>query len=98
MMKLMKVKTARFGEVVEHCGKPQSYTLWRKPSEDARLKKLLAQNHIMTIHHQNGGADFGDVGLHEQKGATYLAFPKSLRPFQGKRIVGIKCDLVDQAL
>jgi len=93
-MKLVKVKTARFAEVVERCGTPESYTLWRKPSDDPRLKKLITQNHIMTVRHQKGGAYFGEVGLREAKAASYLAFPKSLKQFEGKRIVGIKWDLV----
>src|SRR5438477_8101769 len=30
-MKLLKVKTARFSQVVEKSGKPEVYTLWQKP-------------------------------------------------------------------
>ena len=93
-MKLMKVKTARFAEVVDRCGQPESYTLWRKPADDRRLKKLISQNHIMTVRRGDGAADFGEVGLHEQKEASYLVFPKSLKHFAGRRIVGIKWDLV----
>jgi len=92
-MKLLKVKTARFAEVVEKCGEPESYTLWRSLKEDPQLKKLLATHYIMTVRN-GGGADFGEVGLHERKGAMYLRFPKSLKRFEGKRIVGIKWNLV----
>ena len=92
-MKLLKVKTARFAELVEKCGEPESYTLWRLPREDPHLKKLVATHHIMTVRN-GGGADFGEVGLHERKGAMYLKFPKSLKRFEGKRIVGIKWNLV----
>jgi hypothetical protein len=93
LMKLLKVKMARFVEVVEKCGEPESYTLWRPPKEDPQLKKLVATHHIMTV--RNGGsADFGEVGLHERKGAMYLKFPKSLKRFEGKRIIGIKWNLV----
>lgn len=92
-MKLIKVKTARFAEVVEKCGQPQSYTLWRKPPDDAQLKKLLAQNRIMTIR-RGAGADFGEVGFHEAKSTIYLQFPKSLKRFAGERVVGLKWDLV----
>jgi hypothetical protein len=93
-MKLVNVKTARFAEVVEKCGAPQPYTLWQKPRADATLQKLLVKNRIMTIRRGNGSADFGEVGLHERTGSSYLAFPKSLQRFAGKRIVGIKWDLV----
>lgn len=92
-MKLVKVKTARFADVVKKSGEPESYTLWRDPKNDPQVKKVLASHHIMTIRN-NGGADFGEVGLHQGKGAMYLKFPKSLRRFEGNRIVGIKWDLV----
>ena len=92
-MKLVKVKTARFADVIDQCGEPESYTLWRSPKDDPQLKKLLASNHVMTIRNA-GGADFGEVGLQERKGAMYLKFPKSLKRFEGKRIVGVKWDLV----
>jgi hypothetical protein len=92
-MKLMKVKTARFAEVVEKCGQPQSYTLWRKPKNDPQIKKLLGQNRIMTIR-RGAGADFGEVGFHTAKSTIYLEFPKSLKRFEGQRIVGIKWDMV----
>jgi hypothetical protein len=92
-MKLMNVKTTRFAEIVEKSGQPRSYTLWRKPAEDAELKKLIAQNRIMTIR-RGSGADFGEVGFHKAKSTIYLEFPKSLKRFEGERIIGIKWDRV----
>ncbi len=92
-MKLMKVKTARFAEVVKKCGQPGIYTLWRKLTDDPKLKKLLAQNRIMTVR-RGAGADFGEVGFHEAKSTIYLQFPKSLKRFAGQRIIGIKWELV----
>ncbi len=89
----MNVKTARFAEVVAKCGEPQTYTVWRKRADDPQLKKLLAQNRIMTIR-RGTGADFGEVGFHEAKSTIYLQFPKSLKRFAGQRIVGIKWDVV----
>jgi hypothetical protein len=93
-MKLMKVRTARFAALVERCGQPETYTLWRTPEDDLRLKKLIASHHIMTVRQANGGAAFGEIGFHPEKGATYLVFPKSLRRFEGQRIVGMKWELV----
>ena len=92
-MKLLTVKTARFSEIVEKCGKPQSYTLWRKPKADAQLSKLIAQHRIMTVR-RGAGADFGEVGFHTAKSTIYLQFPKSLKRYAGQRIIGIKWDLV----
>ena len=36
-MKLLKVKTVRFAEVVEKYGVPEVYTLWQKPARDRHL-------------------------------------------------------------
>jgi len=40
-VKLLKVKTARFAEVIEKCGKPEVYTLWQKPSADRHLQSQI---------------------------------------------------------
>ena len=93
-MKLLKVKTARFAHVVEKCGKPHAYTLWQKPSTDRHLQSQLRNVRVMTILRSQGGTDFGIVGLKESKEARYLVFPKSLKRFADKRIVGIDWALV----
>ena len=93
-MKLLKVKTARFALVVEKCGAPQVYTLWQPPKKDRHLQAQISQVHIMTIQRSESGAEFGCVGFIERKGAIHLEFPKSLKRFQDKRIVGIKWELV----
>jgi hypothetical protein len=93
-MKLLKVKTARFTQVVEGCGKPQVYTLWQKPSSDRHLQSQVKNNRVMTIVKSPSGTDFGIVSLKESKEARYLIFPKSLKRFAGKRIVGIDWALV----
>ncbi len=48
----------------------------------------------MTIQKSESGTDFGIAGFKEAKGASYLVFPKSLRRFADKRIVGIDWVLV----
>jgi len=50
----------------------------------------------MTILKSEGGTDFGIVGFKQRKGATYLVFPKSLKRFADKRIVGIDWTLVHE--
>ena len=92
-MKLLKVKTARFSQVVEKCGKPQVYTLWQKPAADRRLEAQIKKNRVMTILKSESGTDFGIVEFKEQKGATHLVFPRSLKRFADKRIVGIDWSL-----
>ena len=48
----------------------------------------------MTIQKSQAGSEFAMVGFKEQKGAIHLIFPKSLKRFENKRIVGINWDLV----
>ena len=93
-MKLVKVKTARFSQVIEKCGKPQVYTLWQKPSADRHLQSQIKSNRVMTVQKSESGTDFGIVGFKERKDATYLVFPKSLKRLADKRIVGIDWALV----
>ena len=93
-MKLLKVKTARFAQVVEKSGKPQVYTLWQKPSADRHLQAQIKNNRVVTILKSESGTDFGIVGFKERKGATYLVFPKSLKRSAEKRIIGIDWTLL----
>lgn len=95
-MKVLKTKTMRFSEVVETAGRPEVYTLWQKPKTDKHLQSLLKNNRVMTILQSDGGSDFGLVGFREEQGARYLAFPKPLKRFIDRRIVGIKWDLVGE--
>jgi hypothetical protein len=93
-MKLLKVKTARFAQALEKCGQPQVYTLWQKPAQDRHLQSQIKNNRVMTIQRSDGGTEFGIVGFKERKGARYLVFPKSLKRFENKRIVGMNWELV----
>jgi hypothetical protein len=93
-MKLLKVKTERFREVIEKCGQPEVYTLWQKPKTDRRFQSLIKNNRVMTVKPSDAGTDFGVVGFRQEKAARYLAFPKSLKRFEGQRIVGIDWALV----
>ena len=93
-MKLLKVKSARFAQVVEKAGKPEVYTLWQKPGQDRHLQSEIKNNRVMTIQKSDTGSEFGIVGFKEHKGASYLIFPKSLKRFENKRVVGINWDLV----
>jgi hypothetical protein len=93
-MKLLKIKTARFSQIIENCGKPQVYTLWQKPSADRHLQSQIKRTRLMTILRSEGGTDFGIVGFKETREARYLIFPKSLKRFAEKRIIGIDWALV----
>ena len=93
-MKLLEVKTARFAVVIEKCGAPEVYTLWVKPEADRRFQTLIKGHKIMTIQTTDAGTEFGVADYCERKGARYLSFPKSLKRFEQRRIVGINWDLV----
>ena len=93
-MKVLKTKTVRFALVVEKCGEPEVYTLWQKPQTDRHFQMLLKNNRIMTILSNESETDFGLVGFRETKGARYLAFPKSLKRFTDRRVIGIQWELV----
>ncbi len=93
-MKLLKVKTVRFSDVIAKAGKPESYTLWLKPRADKQLQTLRKNHRIMTIQQTEAGTDFGIPDFCERKGARYLAFPKSLKPFADARVIGIDWGLV----
>lgn len=93
-MKLVKVKTARFADIVANFGKPEVYTLWQKPAADRHFQSLIKNNRVMTIQKSESGTDFGVVGFKERKGARYLVFPKSLKRFADQRVVGINWELV----
>ncbi|MGZ5025443.1 MAG: hypothetical protein ACXWBS_11325 [Chthoniobacterales bacterium] len=93
-MKLLNVKTVRFAEVVEKCGAPQPYTLWLKPRADKQLQTLRKSHRVMTIQRTESGTDFGVPEFCERTGARYLAFPKSLKPFENMRVIGINWELV----
>jgi len=93
-MKLLTIKTTRFSSTVEKCGKPQVYTLWQKPSADRHLQAQIKKSRVMTILKSESGTDFGIVGFKESREARYLVFPKSLKRFAEKRIIGIDWTLV----
>ena len=93
-MKLLKTKTKRFADVVDAAGKPEPYTLWQKPAQDRQLQLEIKNNRVMTIQKSEAGSEFGITEFKEKKGASYLVFPKSLKRFENRRIVGINWDLI----
>jgi len=93
-VKVLKTKTKRFADVVEAAGKPEVYTLWQKPAQDRHLQSEIKNNRVVTVLKTEAGSEFGMVGFKQHQGASYLIFPKSLKGFENRRIVGINWDLV----
>jgi hypothetical protein len=92
------MKTARFADVVKQSGAPETHLLWVPPSDDKVFQRALKEHRIMTVHQQLVGAkkDFATVGFSEEANAQYLVFPKSVKRFADRHIVGINYDLLAQ--
>jgi hypothetical protein len=89
------MKTIRFTEVVGKSGQPEVYLLFTKPGEDAEFQKALKADRIMTVHTGTGAqTDFGAIGYAGDPQAQILIFPRSLKAFGGRKVVGIKYDLL----
>lgn len=93
-------RTVRFTRVLERAGQPHVHTLWLPPDKDPELKRARNAHRVMTLERVSGSGrtDFGVVGFDPQrdKGRQLLIFPKSLEPFEGARIIGVKFDLIAQ--
>lgn len=90
------MKTARFSEVVKQCGQPETYLVLVEPAKDKTLQARVKAQRVLTVTQPTVGAktDYGEVGFKEGGTRQYLIFPKSLRHFVGRKIVGIKYDLL----
>ena len=89
-------KIARFKDLVAKCGTPEAYTPWVNPKRDPRFQAAWRENRVLTVHQNvaSHGKDFGVVGFHREHNAAYLLFPKPLKEFEGRKIVGIAYDAV----
>lgn len=90
------MKTARFSEVVKQCGQPETHLVLMDPAKDKTLQARVKAQRVLTVTQATVGAktDYGEVGFKEGGTRQYFIFPKSLRHFAGRRIVGIKYDLL----
>ena len=95
-MQLLKVKTARFADVVKECGAPRVITLWQDPKNDKSFQQAVRDQRVMSVHQTTVGArkDFAEVVFLQGPNLSYLIFPKPLKRFAGQRIVGINYDLL----
>jgi len=89
--------TVRFSKIVETAGKPIVHTLWIEPAKDSVLQNAIKANRVMTIHQRPAGTktDYGKVGFEKKASGEVLIFPKSLRAFADKRVIGVNYDLLD---
>ena len=89
----------RLTRIVETCGRPEPVTLWKNPRLDKGFQSAVAQNRVMTIKQEPGESrkDFGVVGFHKEPNTAYWVFPRPLRAFENKRVIGINYDLLKDA-
>lgn len=90
------MKTARFSQLVKQCGKPESYLVLMEPAQDRALQAAVKAQRVLTVTQATVGAkaDYGEVGFKEGGPRQYLLFPKSLRNFIGRKIVGVNYELL----
>jgi diamine N-acetyltransferase len=91
------IGTVRFSKIVETVGKPSVHVLWIDPDKDDILQKAIKANRVMTIHQRPDGTktDYGTIGFEKNVPGQVLIFPKSLRSFADKRVIGVKYDLLE---
>ena len=89
------MKTVRFSKVFEHSGAPETHLVLIDPAKDRALKSAVKANRVMTLFQESAGtkADHGEIGFLPGPGRQFLVFPKSLKPFIGRAVVGIKYEL-----
>ena len=91
------MKTVRFSQVVASSGQPEVYTLWTAPEDDREFQTALKEHRVLTVYQETTGSrkDYGEVGFTKNRSGNFFIFPKSLRAFEGRRVVGVKYELVD---
>jgi len=91
------MKTVRFVALVESGGKPDAHLLFVKPEADKILQKAIKSKKVVTVYQSSVGskADHGEVGFHPGVSRQYLVFPRSIGAFDGRKVIGIKYNLLE---
>jgi mannose-6-phosphate isomerase-like protein (cupin superfamily) len=89
------MKTVRFNDVLNQAGEPDVHLLWIDPDKDKSLQKAVRERRVMTLHQFQGGkSDYAVVGFEKGVPGQILIFPKSLKPFEGRKVIAIKYELL----
>lgn len=91
------MKTVRFKQLVEACGRPEVKALWGPAKSDRELQRAIKEARVLTVHQENVGTkkDWGVIGFWPEHTAQYLIFPKSLKRFSDRRVIGIDYSMVE---
>lgn len=94
------MKSVRFSQVVAKCGRPETLLLLMDPKKDRALQAAVKAQRVMTLMQSpvRTKTDWGEAGFHPGSQRQYLLFPKSLAAYAGKAIIGIKYELLSEAL
>jgi hypothetical protein len=92
-------KAVRFAALIKAFGQPSVYLPLVAPREDKEFMRAVKERRVLTIHQEPTSTrkDAGTVGFLEEKFVTYLVLSKSLKDFDGARVVGIKYDVLEAA-
>lgn len=93
------MKTVRFSVLVDSAGKPDTHLLFIKPEDDKILQKAIKAKRVVTVFQNTTGnkTDHGEVGFEPGASRQYLIFPKTVGAFDGRKVVGIKYELLESA-
>ncbi len=96
---VQSMKTVRFSNLVDSSGKPDTYLLFVEPEDDRTFQKAVKSKRVVTVFQNASGnkTDHGEVGFAPGPSRQYLVFPKSVGAFDGRKVVGIKYDLLESA-
>ena len=88
------MQSVRFSKIVQTCGKPTIHLVLTAPAKDKELQAAVKAERVMTLFQPSAGhkTDSGQIGFDPGAGRQYLVFPKSLKKFKGRAVVGIKYD------
>src|SRR5436190_17884706 len=90
------MKTVRFSKVIDGSGKPETHLILTDPKKDKELQAAVKGERVMTVFQGAVGnkTDRGEIGFESGTSRQFLVFPKSLKKFKGKSVVGIKYELI----
>lgn len=91
-------KQVRFAKLVAEAGPPEVYTPWLDPAKDPEFQKALRQGRILTVDRVTVGTkkDSGEVGYAARENAGYLIFPRSIKAYAGKKVIGLNYELLEK--
>ncbi|WP_395747414.1 hypothetical protein [Prosthecobacter sp.] len=90
------MKTVRFSQLVAKCGRPETHLILTDPKKDGELQAAVKEQRVLTLMEATVGtkSDWGETGFHPGIHRQYLLFPKSLKAYSGRAVVGIKYEML----